>query len=90
VGDLTGRTPTLFSYPNGQPGNFGEEDKHVLRGARIAAAVTTTAGANRRHRDPLELRRYSVGLLHTPQAFAAALTGVQTLLARYRSHVQSS
>jgi len=88
VADLTGRTQTLFSYPNGQPGDFGEEDKQVLRGASIAAAVTTTAGANRRHRDPLELRRYSVGLLHTSDAFAAALTGVQTLLALRRIHVE--
>ena len=80
VADLTGRTPTLFSYPNGKPTDFGEDDKQVLRGARIAAAVTTTAGSNRRDRDLLELRRYSVGLLHTPQSFAAALTGVQTLL----------
>ncbi len=81
VADLTGRTPTLFAYPNGKPRDFGEEDKQVLRDARIAAAVTTTPGANRRQRDPLELRRYCVGLLHTPQSFAAAITGVQTLLA---------
>lgn len=85
VADLTGRTQTLFSYPNGKPGDFGEEDKQVLRGARIAAAVTTAAGSNRRQRDPFELRRYSVGLLHTPQSFAAAITGVQTLLNRRRT-----
>jgi peptidoglycan/xylan/chitin deacetylase (PgdA/CDA1 family) len=82
VADLTGRSQTVFSYPNGKPGDFAEEDKQVLRGARIAAAVTTAAGSNPRHRDPFELRRYSVGLLHTPPAFAAALTGVQTVLNR--------
>src|SRR5207249_3318501 len=43
VAELTGRTQTVFSYPNGKPGDFGEDDKQVLRGARIAGAVTTTA-----------------------------------------------
>ena len=85
VAEMTGRTARLFSYPNGRPGDFGDQDKRVLHEAGIAAAVTTSPGANGRHCDPLALRRYSIGLLHTGNAFAAAVTGVQWLLAHRAS-----
>jgi peptidoglycan/xylan/chitin deacetylase (PgdA/CDA1 family) len=79
---MTGRPVRLFSYPNGQPGDFGEEDKRVLRHAGIDAAVTTTPASNRASCDLLELRRYSIGLGHSESAFAAEVTGFRTLLGR--------
>jgi peptidoglycan/xylan/chitin deacetylase (PgdA/CDA1 family) len=79
---LAGRPISSFSYPNGQPGDFGEQDKHVLQRADIRAAVTTTAGTNAAGCDALELRRYSIGLLHTRPAFAAEVTGMRAWLGR--------
>jgi peptidoglycan/xylan/chitin deacetylase (PgdA/CDA1 family) len=79
---LIGRPVRLFSYPNGQPGDYGEEDKCVLRQAGIHAAVTTTPASNRASYDLLELSRYSIGLGHSGPAFAAEVTGFRSLLGR--------
>ena len=78
---LAGRAVTSFSYPSGQPGDFGDHDKHALRSAGVEVAVTTSAGANAGGCDALELRRYSIGLTHTPPAFAAEVTGMRAGLA---------
>jgi len=84
VSQWTGRPAQLFSYPNGQPGDFGELDKAVLRSQGVLAAVTTIPGANRRGCDSLELKRYPVGLGHDAHAFAAELTGWRTVLQTFR------
>jgi peptidoglycan/xylan/chitin deacetylase (PgdA/CDA1 family) len=76
----TGRAVTLFSYPNGERDDFNEADKSVLRSEGIAAAVTTMPGANPLRCDPLELRRYPVGLFHDSSAFAAEVTGLRSVL----------
>ncbi len=78
VAEWTGKPATLFSYPNGQPGNFDEQDKQALRAQGIAAAVTTIPGANRAGSDPLELKRYPVGLLHDATSFPAEVSGLRT------------
>jgi peptidoglycan/xylan/chitin deacetylase (PgdA/CDA1 family) len=79
---LAGRPVTSFAYPNGQPGDFGDHDKHALRSAGIHVAVTTSAGINSLGGDALELRRFSIGLMHNSPAFAAEVTGVRALLGR--------
>lgn len=71
----------LFSYPNGQIGDFNEQDKQALREAGVDVAVSGIAGANRASADALELRRYPVGLHHADEArFAAEVTGCRTTL----------
>jgi peptidoglycan/xylan/chitin deacetylase (PgdA/CDA1 family) len=82
VEQWTGRPVRLFSYPNGEPGDFGEMDKEVLRAKGIQAAVTGMAGANGRECDPLELKRYPVGLYHGASAFRAEVTGFRTKVLR--------
>jgi peptidoglycan/xylan/chitin deacetylase (PgdA/CDA1 family) len=82
VAQWTGRPVRLFSYPNGQRGDFGEIDKQALRAAGIAAAVSGIAGANGRRSDLLELRRYPVGIAHDNAGFCAEVTGFRTALLR--------
>jgi peptidoglycan/xylan/chitin deacetylase (PgdA/CDA1 family) len=62
VAEWTGRPARLFSYPNGERGDFGEVDREALRKAAVEAAVTGIAGANSPDADPLALRRYPVAM----------------------------
>jgi peptidoglycan/xylan/chitin deacetylase (PgdA/CDA1 family) len=80
VKEWTSRPVRIFSYPNGDPNDFGELDKQVLRAKGVNAAVTAIPGANRRGCDLHELRRYSVGLYHTGSAFVAEASGFRSLL----------
>jgi peptidoglycan/xylan/chitin deacetylase (PgdA/CDA1 family) len=82
VAEWTGQPTRLFSYPNGQPGDFGAIDKEVLRSRGVEAAVSTISGANAPGQDPLELKRYPVGLYHDRNAFRAEVSGFRTLVRR--------
>lgn len=80
VAEWTGRPAHLFSYPNGRQGDFNEADKEVLRARGVLAAVSTIPGANRVGQDPLELKRYPIGLFHDRNSFRAEVSGFRTLL----------
>jgi peptidoglycan/xylan/chitin deacetylase (PgdA/CDA1 family) len=57
----TGRTPTIFAYPNGRLKDFDARAKDVLRGRGVRWALSTTAGFADRRCDPLALPRLAVG-----------------------------
>ena len=78
VREWTGGAARLFSYPNGEPGDFGEIDKQALRASRVEAAVSGIGGANDRHTELLELKRYPVGIYHDEDGFRAEVTGFRT------------
>lgn len=80
LGQWTGRPPRLFSYPNGEPGDFGEADKAMLRFHGIRAAFTTTAAANGEGADFLALSRYPVTRHHDRPTFAAEVSGLRATL----------
>ena len=61
VKDLTGRSCTLFAYPNGRSQDYDQHSIDLLRDAGIKAAVTTIAAPNTSATPPLELRRYVIG-----------------------------
>jgi peptidoglycan/xylan/chitin deacetylase (PgdA/CDA1 family) len=46
-----------FAYPNGQPADYNEGIKALLRRAGYTCAVTTTPGFNHVFSDPFEIRR---------------------------------
>jgi hypothetical protein len=64
-----------FAYPNGGPGDFGEEDRRTLRAARVHYAVTTRSGYADEH-DRFELPRLCIGRGHTRESFLLELTGL--------------
>jgi peptidoglycan/xylan/chitin deacetylase (PgdA/CDA1 family) len=78
VSEWTGQPVRLFSYPNGERGDYNETDKQTLREAGVEAAVTGIAGANRQGAEMLELRRYPVGIGHDPSAFRVEVTGFRS------------
>jgi peptidoglycan/xylan/chitin deacetylase (PgdA/CDA1 family) len=80
VSEWTGTAVRLFSYPNGQRGDFDTVDKESLRSAGIQVAVTGIAGANGRNSDVLELKRYPVTLSHNDAGFRAEITGFRAAL----------
>jgi peptidoglycan/xylan/chitin deacetylase (PgdA/CDA1 family) len=80
VAEWTGRPVQIFSYPNGELGDFGEPDKEALQAEGIRAAVTGIGGANRWPCDPLELKRYPMTLHHDEWRFRAEVTGFRTFL----------
>ena len=80
VNEWTSRPVHLFSYPNGQRGDFGEPDKQVLCAEGIQAAVTGICGANNGRSELLELKRYPVALYHDDAGFCAEVTGFRTAL----------
>jgi peptidoglycan/xylan/chitin deacetylase (PgdA/CDA1 family) len=84
----TDRPVRLFSYPNGQRGDYGDFDKQVLRREGIQIAVTGIAGTTRSDSDFLECRRYPIGMHHDEDGFCAEVTGFRTaaLTATMRSH----
>jgi peptidoglycan/xylan/chitin deacetylase (PgdA/CDA1 family) len=70
----------LFSYPNGERGDFGEIDKQALRACGIEAAVTGIGGSNGKRTDLLELRRYPVGMHHGVTGFRAEVSGLRSFV----------
>jgi len=78
VSQWTGLAVRLFSYPNGEAGDFCETDKQLLRNHGIEAATTGIPGTNGKHTDSLELKRYPVGMYHDAVGFRAEVTGFRT------------
>lgn len=92
ISNWTGNPAPLFSYPTGA---FNATDKQMLVG-RCQAAVTTEPGKNEPGADVFALKRYSVAMNHTFDGFVAEVTGLRTLLNRFRrsvtrrSHISTS
>ena len=80
VAEWTGKPTRLFSYPNGQRGDFGETEFRTLRAEGIDAAVTGIGGSNHSRLSMLELRRYPVALFHDDSGFRAEVTGFRSAL----------
>lgn len=63
----TGRTPSVFAYPNGGPQDFDERARVALRRRGVRWALATTRGLANRKSDPLALPRIGIG---SGQSFA--------------------
>lgn len=64
IRSYTGCRNVPFSYPNGQPGDYGLSDMAVLEELGVSLAVTESPGWNTARTPLLALRRQSIGL-HT-------------------------
>ncbi|MGQ0613228.1 MAG: polysaccharide deacetylase family protein [Planctomycetaceae bacterium] len=80
--EWTGARERLFSYPNGQPGDFDEADKAALREAGVESAVSCRRGSNPPGSDPLELRRFSIGIHHDLDIFRIEISGLRVAALR--------
>lgn len=61
VEEMTSRPCRLFSYPNGDKGDFDFESMRILESTGVEVGVTTIEGINNQRTPSLELRRYGVG-----------------------------
>jgi peptidoglycan/xylan/chitin deacetylase (PgdA/CDA1 family) len=60
LGELTGKLPTIFAYPNGKPGrDYGAEHVRMVRDAGYDFAVSTASGAAIPTHDRYQLPRVS-------------------------------
>jgi peptidoglycan/xylan/chitin deacetylase (PgdA/CDA1 family) len=82
VREWAGRPQRLFSYPNGETGDFNAADKEILKAEGIAAAVSGIGGSNNWPADLLELRRFPITVGHTKPRFRAEITGFRNAIAR--------
>ncbi|CDO88091.1 polysaccharide deacetylase [Mycobacterium triplex] len=57
----TGRTPTIFAYPNGRAQDFDARAQDALRGRGVRWALSTAPGFADRRCDPMALPRLAVG-----------------------------
>lgn len=80
VSEWTSSPSRLFSYPNGQRGDFNDADKEVLRAEGVDTAVSGIRGANSNRADMLELRRYPIALYHDDVGFRSEITGFRNVL----------
>ncbi len=80
VGEWTRRPVRLFSYPNGEPGDFDEVDQATLRAESIQAAVSATGGANMKPFDLFALRRYPLTMNHDEHRFRAEVSGFRAAM----------
>lgn len=76
VKQLTAKSCRTFAYPNGRAEDYDERAVRLLNERGIEAAVTTAEGINRRHADPLRLRRVRVGPNFRSWQLEAAASGL--------------
>lgn len=80
LSDWGGKAIRVFSYPNGEPGDFDDWDKEILRAEGVEAAVTGIGGANGPETDLLALKRYPVTLQHDNSRFRAEVCGFRNAM----------
>ena len=71
----TGRTPSVFAYPNGRPEDFDERARAALRGRGVRWALATTSGLAHRKSDPLSLPRIGLGSGQSDALFRLVASG---------------
>jgi peptidoglycan/xylan/chitin deacetylase (PgdA/CDA1 family) len=80
VSEWTGRPVQIYSYPNGEAGDFGVPEWEALKAAGVETAVTGISGANRWPSNPLALKRYPLTINHDESRFRAEATGFRHLM----------
>jgi len=74
----------VFCYPHGNPTDFTEETKALVRHAGFTAALSTIPGYNTAQTDRFALRRYSLDNFPTYPEFLLTITGVMSKLQQLR------
>ena len=84
----TGRSCTLFSYPNGSPADFNARTRDAVMKAGYRGAVTTIKSEVAALQDRFEIPRCTLTHNHiTLSEFAAEVSGIQRFLRRAKARV---
>jgi peptidoglycan/xylan/chitin deacetylase (PgdA/CDA1 family) len=84
IEDRTGTRCTLFSYPNGERGDFDRATRELLVRLGYACGLTTVPGLNPRRADVYELKRTGIGNAVSPDRLLLLLSGLPQAAARLR------
>ena len=76
----TGKRPISFCYPNGQPGDYTDQVKAMVKQAGCKGAVSAFYDSCLAD-DPFEIRRFTAS--EDPFQFAKSVNGVEMLAARW-------
>jgi peptidoglycan/xylan/chitin deacetylase (PgdA/CDA1 family) len=80
----------VFCYPGGQPGEFDETTKTLVRAAGYLAALTTIPGINSTATDPYELRRFTITDTEPFSTFVMKMYGVLNAASRVKAAVRAA
>ena len=75
IGEMTGRSPRHFCYPNGRPDDVTAETVAAVRAGGFRTAVTTQPGFADPASDPFRLKRIGAGPETPPAYFRRAVAG---------------
>jgi peptidoglycan/xylan/chitin deacetylase (PgdA/CDA1 family) len=81
----TGRTPSIFAYPNGGVQDFDQRAKAALSRNGVRWALSTTHGFADRDSDPLALPRIGIGSNHSFALFRLKVSGFELRRPRFRA-----
>jgi len=84
VKEITGQYGVSFSYPNGQIGDFSEEDILCVK-KFCYCAVSGIWGHNDHYTNLFKLRRYPIGLYHSLDIFKLEISGLKRYLCKIRT-----
>jgi len=87
---MTGAACDVFCYPSGQPGDFDETTRRLVREAGYRAALTTIPGTNVAGTDPLALRRFTITDTEPFATFVMKIYGLVNAASRVTTAVRSA
>lgn len=83
LGNVVGQLSSVFAYPNGQLGDFTDENILAVRRSGCNAALTTIEGVNAPNADLYRLKRITLDGIDTEAMLAAAVSGLRAKLREY-------
>ena len=86
----TGRRCDVFCYPHGQPGDFDESTKELVRRHGYRAGLTAIPGVNGERADPYALRRFTVTETEPFATFLMKMYGVVDGASRAKRAVRAA
>lgn len=75
--EKTGKISKIFSYPNGQPKDFNEEIKTIMKKTNFKGALTTIEGFNDKNTDMFELKRITMDKTDNFAYFLSCVSGIK-------------
>lgn len=74
----------VFAYPNGQNGDWSEDNEKAVSGSGCIAALTTVQGVNTKSTPSYRLKRMAMDATDSSAAFASIVSGVRLYLSQIK------
>ena len=77
----------VFAYPNGQPGDWTEDNERATEAGGCIAALTTIQGVNTKSTPLYRLKRMAMDATDASAAFASVVSGVRLFLGKIKHRI---